>query len=234
MRLRYFEEKINSADPTAPVGSPNNPSMRIFTLANLITFCRIVLTICFFFLFINHFNRYACLAIYAVAALTDFVDGQIARATQTVSWIGKLLDPAVDRMLLFTGVVALCWIGELPIWVPVLVIGRDVYLAFGIVALFGVRRRPLDVLFIGKVTTALLMFGFCLCLLGMPEVGPLHLVDVSWLPALNAQAGALGLLFVYAGCVTSVITAVMYTIEGIQLKHDKDAGLLDASTGEAK
>ena len=233
MQIRYFEEKINSADPSAPLGSPNNPSMRVFTVANCITFARIVLTIVFFFLFINHVNRIACLVIYAVAAITDFLDGQIARATQTVSWVGKLLDPAVDRMLLFTGVVALCWVGELPVWVPVLVIGRDVYLAIGMSLLYKVRERPLDVLFIGKVTTALLLFGFCLCLLGVPQVPGLGLVDVSWLPVLNAQPGALGLLFVYAGCGCTIATAVMYTLEGIQLKEDRDAGRLESGTVSA-
>ncbi len=227
MRFRYFEEKIHSADPTAPLGTPNNPSMRIFTVANVLTFCRIALAITFFCLFVNGVNRIACLVLYAVAASTDFVDGQVARATNTVSWLGKLLDPAVDRLLLFCGVVALVWVGDVPLWVAVLVIGRDVYLAFGMTLLFGVRKRPLDVLYIGKVTTALLLFGFCLCLLGWPVVGGFRLVDVSWLPVLNAEPGALGLLFVYAGCVTSIITAVMYTIEGIQLKEDRDAGLLE-------
>lgn len=233
LRFRYFEEKIHSADPTAPVGSPNNPSMRIFTVANVITFCRIALAIVFFCLFVNGVNRIACLVLYAVAASTDFLDGQVARATQTVSWLGKLLDPAVDRLLLFCGVVALVWVGELPLWVAVLVIGRDVYLAFGMTLLFGVRKRPLDVLFIGKVTTALLLFGFCLCLLGQPQVGGFGLVDVDWLPVLNGQSGALGLLFVYAGCVTSIITAVMYTLEGLQLKEDKDRELLDEPAAAA-
>ncbi len=227
VRIRYFEEKINSADPSAPLGSANNPSMKVFTVANVITFCRIILTIVFFFLFINRVNRIACLVIYAVAALTDFVDGQVARRTQTVSWIGKLMDPAVDRLLLFTGVVALCWVGELPVWVPVLVIGRDVYLGIGMILLTGVRRRPLDVLFIGKVTTALLLFGFCLCLLGVPQVPGLGLIDVPWLPVLNAQGGSLGLLFVYAGCGCTIATAIMYTLEGLQLKRDRDEGRLE-------
>ncbi len=226
MRFRYFEDKINSADPTAPVGTSNNPSMKIFTIANVITFCRIALAITFFCLFVNGFNRIACFVLYGVAASTDFLDGQVARRTNTVSWLGKLLDPAVDRLLLFCGVVALVWVGDLPLWVAILVIGRDIYLAFGMTLLFGVRKRPLDVLFIGKVTTALLLFGFTLCLLDWPYVSGLGLVDVGWLPVLNAEGGSLGLLFVYAGCVTSIITAVMYTIEGLQLKEDRDRGLL--------
>ena len=42
-----------------------------------------------------------------VAAITDFLDGQIARRTNTVSWVGKIMDPIMDRLLLFTGVLGL-------------------------------------------------------------------------------------------------------------------------------
>ena len=114
-----------------PVGSSQNPSTKILTVANVITFCRLALTLVFLVLFIRHEHRVAALACYAVAAVTDFLDGQIARRTQTVSWLGKIMDPVMDRVLLFTGVLGLLFNGELPLWVPVFVIGRDVYLAIG-------------------------------------------------------------------------------------------------------
>lgn len=60
--------------------------------------------------------------------------------------------------------------GELPVWVAVLVIGRDVYLAIGAAIIAQVPRASIDVVIIGKVTTALLMFGFCDLLLGMPVI----------------------------------------------------------------
>ena len=74
--------------------------------------------------------------------------------------------------------------------------------------------------YIGKVTTALLMFGFCDLLLGAPVVPGLGLFDVSWLPGLNAQAATLGIFFVYAGLVCSITTAVIYTREGIQIRRE--------------
>ena len=203
---------------TDPVGSASNPSTQILTPANIITFCRLILTVVFLVLFCGRVNRYVALACYATAAVTDFLDGQLARRTQTVSWLGKIMDPIMDRILLFTGVLGLLVVGELPIWVPFVVIGRDVYLAIGSVILTRYRTRPLDVVFIGKVTTALLMMGFSLCLLGVPDVDGLGLVCASWLPGLNAQSACLGVFFVYIGVVCSLITATIYTVQGIRYK----------------
>lgn len=217
-------EAQGSGDVTSPVGTPENPSTQIFTIANVITFCRLGLTIAFLVLFSTGQNRTAALICYVIAATTDFLDGQVARRTQTVSWLGKIMDPIMDRVLLFTGVLGLLIVGELPVWVPVFVIGRDVYLGTGGLILQHFRRRPIDVVYIGKVATALLMFGFCDLLLGLPVIEGLGLVDVSWLPGLNGEASALGIFFVYAGVVCSLITAIVYTVQGVNIIRGAHGG----------
>ena len=214
------ESAQQSGTTTAPVGTPDNPSFKILTVANFITACRLALTIAFLVLFVQGINRVLALSFYAIAAVTDFLDGQIARRTQTVSWLGKVMDPIMDRVLLFTGVLAIVLTGELPVWVAVLVIGRDCYLAVGALILQKYRRRPVDVVYIGKITTALLMFGFCDLLLGAPVVPGLGLVDLAWLPGLNTQPSALGIFFVYVGLICSITTAVIYTREGIQIRRE--------------
>ena len=219
----WLEKKVRQGfepDVEAPVGSSDNPSNRILTVANVITVTRMVLTVVFLVMFVQHLNRPLSIFIYALAASTDWMDGQIARRTQTVSWFGKLLDPVCDRALLFTGVLGLVVTGELPAWVAVLIIGRDVYLAIGGLVLKRYRERPVDVVYVGKAATALLMVGFCDLLLGLPVIDGLDLVQVSWLPGLNAEGGPVGLLFVYAGCVCSVITAFVYTSEGIAIRRE--------------
>ena len=204
----------------SPVGTSDNPSSQVFTIANVITFCRLGLTLAFLALFAGGHQRTAALVCYVVAATTDFLDGQVARRTQTVSWLGKIMDPIMDRVLLFTGVLGLLIVGELPLWVPVFVIGRDVYLAIGGLILQHFRRRPIDVVYVGKAATALLMFGFCDLLLGLPVVDGLGLVSAAWLPGLNSQASALGIFFVYAGIVCSIVTAIVYTFKGVQVIRD--------------
>ena len=178
-------------------------------------------------MFVTDTNRVLSLVCYTVAAVTDFLDGQVARRTQTVSWVGKIMDPIMDRVLLFTGVLGLVITGELPVWVAIFVIGRDACLAAGAHILQRYRRRPVDVVFIGKVTTALLMFGFCDLLLGLPVVEGLGLVPLDWLPGLNGSADCLGIFSVYAGVVCSAITATIYTRQGLAIRREA----LDAQGG---
>ena len=199
------------------IGTSDYPSNKIFTISNFITSLRLVLTVVFLYLFVTDFNRYVALAIYAVAASTDWLDGQIARMTKTVSWLGKILDPIVDRALLFTGVIGLVARGELPLWICFVIVGRDVYLFFGNLIVRRFHRRPIDVVYTGKIATAMLMSGFSLMLLGLPVLDGLHALpdSVSVLPGLNGQAAPLGIFFVYVGVVFSLITAVIYSLKGI-------------------
>lgn len=213
MLQEFLDKKLHASDPDAPVGTSYNPSFKVCTIANIISFSRILLTLAFFFLFIQHANRFLCVSIYAIAAITDFLDGQIARRTQTVSWVGKLLDPAVDRLLLFTGVVGLWWVGELPLWIPLAIVSRDALVGLGMLAIKKYRPRPLDVLFIGKVATATLMVGFSWLLLGVPRIEGLGLVNVSWLPLLNGDAACPAILIVYVGVILSITTGVGYLLE---------------------
>ena len=207
---------------TAPLGTSDNPSNKVLTLANVITFCRLILTLIFLVLFAQHdpSTHGIALACYIVAAVTDFLDGQVARATQTVSWVGKVMDPIMDRVLLFTGVLGLVVVGDLPVWVAILVIGRDVVLAGGTMWLRVYQKRPMDVMVIGKVATACLMGGFADMLLGAPIVPALNLVDVAWLPGVNGSPRALGMLFVYVGLVFSIITAVAYYAKGLRIRSE--------------
>lgn len=211
----------SSGTATAPLGTSDNPSNAIFTIANVITFCRLLLTLAFLVLFVQEDDSHRRLALtfYAIAACTDFIDGQVARRTQTVSWLGKVMDPIMDRVLLFTGVLGLMWRQELPVWVAGVVIGRDIVLAYGVVWLRRFTKRPMDVIYIGKVATALLMSGFVLMLISSPMIDGLGLTDAPWLPGLNHTPAAVGILFVYAGIICSLITAVIYYKKGLRIRR---------------
>ena len=200
------------------IGTSDYPSNKIFTISNFITFTRLILTGVFLYLFVTDFNRYVALVIYAVAASTDWLDGQIARMTKTVSWLGKLLDPIVDRALLFCGVVGLVAREELPLWICFAIVGRDIYLFLGNFVVKRYHKRPIDVVFVGKLATALLMSGFTLMLLGLPVLDGLCIVpdSLTWLPGLNCTPVPLGIFFVYAGVCCSLLTGLVYTVKGLQ------------------
>ena len=199
------------------IGTSDYPSNKIFTISNFITFTRLILTFVFLYLFVTDYNRYIALVIYAVAASTDWLDGQIARMTKTVSWLGKMMDPLVDRALLFTGVVGLVARGELPFWICAVIIGRDVYLGLGNLIVRRYHKRPIDVVYSGKAATALLMTGFSLMLLGQPVLDGLSILpaELAAFPGLNGAPAPMGIFFVYAGVFFSVLTGLIYTVKGL-------------------
>ena len=225
------------------IGTSDYPSNKVFTISNFITFTRLLLTLVFLYIFTSNDNRYIALIIYAIAASTDWLDGTIARATKTVSWLGKIMDPMVDRALLFTGVLGLVARGELPVWVCVVIIGRDVYLLCGNTIVRHFHKRPIDVVYTGKIATALLMSGFSLMLLGLPVFDGLRWLPDTFaaFPGLNSQAAPMGIFFVYAGVVFSLLTAVIYTVKGtIVARHaqlhpeDEDPDYLNPEIDDAE
>lgn len=185
----------------------------VYSVANLITVLRLVLVPFFFTALVDapdERGRLVAFAIYAVAASTDWIDGQIARRTNTVTQFGKIVDPLVDRLLLASGVVGLYLIDVLPLWIPVLLLGRDTYLLYGAYVLER-HNVILPVSRAGKWTTAVLLIGLSSLIAGWPVVGGLGIVESGWLPGLGENPVPLGIYFVYVGIVLSVSAALQYT-----------------------
>lgn len=185
---------------------------RIFTAANVISFVRLCMVPAYFVLLLEGYDVLATF-LFALAASTDFIDGQLARRTHTVSRLGQLLDPAVDRILMIAGVTGLLLVGRLPLWVIVVVVARDLFLLC--VAAFLLRyKKRVAVVFPGKVATTLLFVGFAGLLLNFPLVDGLGLCDASWLPGLNHAPVSWGIWFVYAGLVLALATTCVYVRRG--------------------
>ena len=114
-----------------------------WTLPNIITLARICLTPVIALLpFIQgSWPKVIAFVIFLVAAFSDILDGWLARRYNTVSDLGKLLDPIADKLLLFATLIPIFWItrhptilvdyripwwGSLPVWVALLLVGREV------------------------------------------------------------------------------------------------------------
>ena len=190
-------------------------SNKIFTLPNFLSFIRLCMIPAFLILLFNDYNLAATL-IFAIAASTDWVDGQIARRTNSVSKLGQLLDPFVDRFLMISGVVGLFLIGRLPLWIILVVIIRDVFMLAGGSYLLSRWKVRVPVIYPGKVATTLLYVGFAGILLNFPLLQGMGIVDISWLPGFNYNLYSWGFWFVYAGLLLMVGTTTYYIIKGIQ------------------
>lgn len=193
----------------------------VYSVANLITIMRLLLVPFFFTVLVDadsERGRITAFFIYAIAASTDWIDGQIARRTHTVTQFGKIVDPLVDRLLLASGVVGLYLIDVLPLWVPIVLLGRDAYLLYGAYTLER-YKVILPVTYVGKLTTAVLFTGFASLIAGWPEVPGIGLVQTSWLPGLGSASAPLGIWFVYVGVVLSLSAAVQYTLIAVRARN---------------
>lgn len=184
-------------------------SDKIFTIPNLISFIRLCLVPVFLMLLFNGYNLAATL-LFALAAGTDWVDGQIARRTHSVSKLGQLLDPAVDRILMIAGVLGLFILGYLPLWIILFVVIRDVSLLIGGAYLIKHFQLRVPVIYVGKVATTFLFVGFAGLLLNWPLLLGFGLLEVPWLPGFSSEVYSWGIWFVYAGLILSLITTVHY------------------------
>ena len=190
-------------------------SNRIFTVPNLISAIRLCLVPIFLILLLNGFDL-AATFLFALAAGTDWIDGQIARRTNQVSKLGQLLDPAVDRILMIVGVAGLFIVGRIPLWIIVFVVARDLLLLVGGAYLLNRWKRRVAVIYPGKVATTLLFVGFAALLLNWPIFQGIGLVDASWLPGLNSDPYSWGIWFVYAGMILALFTTVYYVVAALR------------------
>jgi cardiolipin synthase len=114
-----------------------------YTLANGLTALRIVLAPVFLVLYVEG-ERLRALAAFAAAAATDVLDGLVARALRQRTRLGAFLDPAADKLLAACALVALAATGQLPVWLPVLVISRDLAQILG-AALLRTTHHPVPI-----------------------------------------------------------------------------------------
>jgi len=161
------------------------------TLPNKITVARILLIPVFVFCAIRYGQglaagaedlrwRIAALVVYAVAALSDAIDGYVARHYDLTSRLGRTLDPVADKLLLLVGIVTLSvtqWPLQVPFWFAVLAIGRDVLIVIGVMVLhYGRGNVKMEPFLSSKICTVLQLSVVCWVLLdfwsvaGRPEI----------------------------------------------------------------
>src|SRR2546428_3361966 len=187
------------------------------TTANKITVVRILMIPAFVTMAIYYgqsiqrvdpleWQRFTAIAIFLVAAVSDGLDGYVARRYNQRSALGAILDPIADKGLVLSGIITLSisnWseidpdYGRFPAWFPVLVITRDVVILFGSAVLHvlvgKVRVKPS---WTGKVATVLQM-----CAIGWV------MLQLRFLPLL--------FVVILAGIFT-LISGIIYVMDGVR------------------
>ena len=135
------------------------------TIPNLLSFGRIVATPVVGWLIVSD-KRVAAVVLLGILGVTDYLDGAIARATDTVTELGVTLDPVSDRVLIMAVLVTMMWSDELPIWLGAPILGREV--AISVLFLVLARRgfgRP-RVRRVGKTATFAVLLALPAILVG--------------------------------------------------------------------
>ena len=127
-------------------------------IANIITVVRIVLAPLFVWLVVldagqHEVWRFVAAAVFIAAIATDGVDGALARKRNLVTNSGILLDPIADKVLIGGALVALALVGELPWWIVVVILGRE--LGITLFRLVLLPQRVIPASSGGKVKTIL-------------------------------------------------------------------------------
>lgn len=119
--------------------------MNASQIPNIITLSRLALTPAFV-LMLNERNYVAALVIFAIAGLSDGLDGLIAKRFNYQSRLGAILDPAADKILLVSSYVMLSVLGHVPVWLVIVVAFRDLLIVGGYLvytSMYGpVQMRP--------------------------------------------------------------------------------------------
>jgi cardiolipin synthase len=138
---------------------------RILTPSNQITLLRLVFVPVFAILILEQHYR-AALAVLMAAALSDVLDGTVARLLKQESALGVALDPIADKILMTTGYLTLAFRGALPWWLTIIVLSRDVAIvATTLLICLVAGYRPFPPSLLGEASTAAqlatLFFAVC-------------------------------------------------------------------------
>lgn len=174
-----WQEHLNNSENKNLVEIPVNQSNlfqkifekgKVFTFSNFLSLLRLFGGLYLYDATIRHDTIWVLL-LTLVFILTDFADGYFARKFNQVSELGKVLDPLADKVCVALGIIALNLEYGLPLWVMLLVIGRDVLIILGSIILMSRLPYVTPSAMPGKITVTILSLMFLSYIL---EIEPLQ------------------------------------------------------------
>lgn len=163
------------------------------------------------------------LGIFVVAALTDFLDGQISRRKNLVTKFGKIMDPLADKLLISAGFIMLSGLGIIPAWITAIIIFRDFFV--NALRMFGSDNgKDVAAGLSGKIKTIFQLVGIILAILG---VGLSSYTNVFGDFITLASSMSMDVLMVNISMTVAIAVAVLATVWSlidyiIRFKNDID------------
>jgi cardiolipin synthase len=150
-------------------------------------------------------QRYAeALGVFVAAGVTDALDGAIARMMHTKTTLGAYLDPAADKLLLLSAFISLAFMNEVPRWLTVVVISRDVVVVLGYFLLFTMTQETMEVrpTVAGKLSTFFQLGSVAVVLVDLvwPQAVP-YVLEQAIFYAAGGLTTLAGVQYVHRGMV---------------------------------
>ena len=144
--------------------------------------------------------RWWATAVFLVAALTDLVDGELARRSGTVTTVGKIADPIADKAITGVALIGLSYLGDLPWWVTVVILAREI--AVTALRFWVIRHGVIPASRGGKAKTVAQIVAIALYLAPLP-VGfdPVRIIAMG------------------VAVVLTVVTGIDYAVQALRLRR---------------
>jgi len=154
----------------------------------------------------DHNKNLAAMAVFSFAAITDWLDGYLARTLNQTSSFGAFLDPVADKLMVATALILLVWLGRAEGFIAAIIIGREIAISAlrEWMARIG-RSKSVAVSFLGKIKTLSQMAAIIL-LLYHDRI--LKLDYHNWYIELNGQA--IGNFLIYVAAILTLWSMAYY------------------------
>ena len=175
----------------------------MLTLPNALTALRAFVIPLFLWLLLSKEANVLAFIILAIGAITDYLDGKVARALNQTSALGAALDPAIDRLYIAATIIGLAMKDFIPWWLVLILLLRDLFM-LPMLALYKFRTgKVFEVTFLGKAATFNLLYAFPLLLLSESKF-------------IGGIAHIFGWAFALWGSVLYLWTAVQYSSQALR------------------
>ncbi|WP_410579651.1 CDP-alcohol phosphatidyltransferase family protein [Amycolatopsis sp. lyj-108] len=207
--------------PPEPSVTSEEPSLlrQALNVPNMLSILRLAGVPVFLWLLLGPKEDGWALALLVFSALTDWLDGKLARWLNQMSRLGQLLDPAADRLYILATLIAFLIRDIIPWWLVVPLIVREAVLGVCVLLLRHRGFAPPEVTYIGKGATFVLMYAFPFLLL--TQGGS----DIA------AIARPIGYAFTAWGAVLYVYSGVLYVVQTVRALRTAEPGELREAAG---
>ena len=208
-----------------------NSRVPVVNLPNALTVLRLVLVPIFVVLGLQSQSwsaLWAAFVVFAVAAITDRFDGELARSWGQITDFGRIADPIADKALTLCGFGLLSYQGFLPWWLTILIAVREL----GITAMRGFFLRRGVVVSAnqaGKLKTFMQMVALGMLLIPWAHFTAMSEANEGWVVLFIR----LGQIFAGVALVLTLYSGVMYVIDGVRLMRGSSTGDVEAQDLQA-